>query len=210
MKTSSHHIRCWETQRTTNRSKIVMDDSVTLDLYHTSTSRVRSSAALILSAPRYFVTVSYKFRSQLKRDGDHFFVSEERRTAPGQHFSSLGRKRWKGGRDWVSNDKEMGSELILMKHRLLFTLIVFSIASSKVHYGLAAPVQNQGSLSKMFPRGSHWAVGEYSFLTLLVTIMHPLRTSTRPVKRTDWACQWLTYAVPFAILPIVILFALNL
>ncbi|XP_032888691.1 gastrin-releasing peptide [Amblyraja radiata] len=53
----------------------------------------------------------------------------------------------------------MGSELILMKHRLLFTLIVFSIASSKVHYGLAAPVQNQGSLSKMFPRGSHWAVG---------------------------------------------------
>ncbi|XP_069778855.1 gastrin-releasing peptide-like isoform X2 [Narcine bancroftii] len=55
----------------------------------------------------------------------------------------------------------MGSELTLWKPRLFFSLIVFSIASSKVHYGLAAPVQNQnqGDLSKMFPRGSHWAVG---------------------------------------------------
>ncbi|XP_062898118.1 gastrin-releasing peptide [Mobula hypostoma] len=53
----------------------------------------------------------------------------------------------------------MGSELIFWKHRLLLSLIVFSITSSKVHYGLAAPVQNQGGLSKIFPRGSHWAVG---------------------------------------------------
>ncbi|XP_067904024.1 gastrin-releasing peptide [Heterodontus francisci] len=53
----------------------------------------------------------------------------------------------------------MGSEFILWKHRLLFSLIVLSISSSKVHYGLAAPVENHGSLSKMFPRGSHWAVG---------------------------------------------------
>uniref|UniRef100_UPI00398F2B94 gastrin-releasing peptide n=1 Tax=Pristiophorus japonicus TaxID=55135 RepID=UPI00398F2B94 len=53
----------------------------------------------------------------------------------------------------------MGAEFILWKHRLLFSLIVLSITSSKVHYGLAAPVQNQDNLSKMFPRGSHWAVG---------------------------------------------------
>ncbi|XP_041054431.1 gastrin-releasing peptide isoform X1 [Carcharodon carcharias] len=53
----------------------------------------------------------------------------------------------------------MGSEFILWKHRLLFSLIVLSITSSKVHYGLAAPVENQGSLTKMLPRGSHWAVG---------------------------------------------------
>ncbi|GCB71392.1 hypothetical protein scyTo_2000016 [Scyliorhinus torazame] len=53
----------------------------------------------------------------------------------------------------------MGSEFILWKHRLLFSLIVLSIASSTVHYGLAAPVENQGSFPKMFPRGSHWAVG---------------------------------------------------
>ncbi|XP_060685144.1 gastrin-releasing peptide isoform X1 [Hemiscyllium ocellatum] len=53
----------------------------------------------------------------------------------------------------------MGSEFILWKHRLLFSLILLSVACSKVHYGLAAPVENQGTLSKMFPRGSHWAVG---------------------------------------------------
>ncbi|XP_067846147.1 gastrin-releasing peptide [Heptranchias perlo] len=53
----------------------------------------------------------------------------------------------------------MGSEFILWKYRFLFSLIVLSITSSKVHYGLAAPVQNQGSVPKMFPRGSHWAVG---------------------------------------------------
>ncbi|XP_051866395.1 gastrin-releasing peptide [Pristis pectinata] len=53
----------------------------------------------------------------------------------------------------------MGSEPIFWKHRLLFSLIVFSIATSKVHYGLAAPVQNQGKRTKQVPTGSQWAVG---------------------------------------------------
>ncbi|NP_001279882.1 gastrin-releasing peptide precursor [Callorhinchus milii] len=55
----------------------------------------------------------------------------------------------------------MGCEMILWKYRSLFSLIVLSVGSSELHHGLAAPVPDQGdrAVAKMFPRGSHWAVG---------------------------------------------------
>ncbi|XP_014349884.1 gastrin-releasing peptide [Latimeria chalumnae] len=54
----------------------------------------------------------------------------------------------------------MGCEFLFWKYRSLFSLIVMSIVISRVQFGTAVPVQqNVAPLSKIYPRGSHWAVG---------------------------------------------------
>uniref|UniRef100_A0A8D0HGP6 Gastrin-releasing peptide n=1 Tax=Sphenodon punctatus TaxID=8508 RepID=A0A8D0HGP6_SPHPU len=52
--------------------------------------------------------------------------------------------------------------LLLRKPRCLFSLALFALVLLEVHWGAAAPVQPNGAgvpMAKIYPRGSHWAVG---------------------------------------------------
>ncbi|XP_043557210.1 gastrin-releasing peptide [Chiloscyllium plagiosum] len=96
----------------------------------------------------------------------------------------------------------MGSEFILWKHRLLFSLILLSVACSKVHYGLAAPVENQSTLSKMFPRGSHWAVGHLMGKKSIDDSLYGYASSdnmalSEYAKQTEGNLQWAEMAKDF-------------
>ncbi|XP_043927202.1 gastrin-releasing peptide [Protopterus annectens] len=54
----------------------------------------------------------------------------------------------------------MGCVLLFWNYRSLFCLTVVCLVFSEVHLGAAVPVQqNVALLSKIYPRGSHWAVG---------------------------------------------------
>ncbi|KAM4710332.1 gastrin-releasing peptide [Discoglossus pictus] len=52
---------------------------------------------------------------------------------------------------------------LFWKYRTLLTLVLCSLVLCKVHSTQAAPTNqqhnNDAALSKMYPRGSHWAVG---------------------------------------------------
>uniref|UniRef100_A0A8C3RRC6 Gastrin-releasing peptide n=1 Tax=Chelydra serpentina TaxID=8475 RepID=A0A8C3RRC6_CHESE len=52
--------------------------------------------------------------------------------------------------------------LLLGKPRSLLSLGLFALVLLEVHWGAAAPLQPNGgasALAKIYPRGSHWAVG---------------------------------------------------
>ncbi|XP_075431824.1 gastrin-releasing peptide [Ascaphus truei] len=57
----------------------------------------------------------------------------------------------------------MGAVLLFWKYRTFFTLVLCSLVLFKVHLSQAAPAPQQHNdgapLSKIYPRGSHWAVG---------------------------------------------------
>ncbi|XP_039608677.1 gastrin-releasing peptide isoform X1 [Polypterus senegalus] len=53
----------------------------------------------------------------------------------------------------------MGAGLLFWKYRSVLFLLYIAVVISWLHLGSAVPVQNGAPLSKMYPRGSHWAVG---------------------------------------------------
>ncbi|MBN3279421.1 GRP protein, partial [Polyodon spathula] len=53
----------------------------------------------------------------------------------------------------------MGAEFTVWKYRSVFSLIVLGVVTCRTQIGSAVPVQNEAPLTKMYPRGSHWAVG---------------------------------------------------
>ncbi|KAK6492926.1 gastrin-releasing peptide-like [Huso huso] len=53
----------------------------------------------------------------------------------------------------------MGAEFTVWKHRSVLSFIVLGVVICRTHFGSAVPVQNEEPLTKMYPRGSHWAVG---------------------------------------------------
>ncbi|KAM4808629.1 gastrin-releasing peptide isoform 1-T2 [Rhinophrynus dorsalis] len=57
----------------------------------------------------------------------------------------------------------MEGALVFWKYRTLFSLILCTLVLFKVHLTHAAPTSQQNNeavpLSKIYPRGSHWAVG---------------------------------------------------
>nr|P29007.1 RecName: Full=Gastrin-releasing peptide; Short=GRP-29; Contains: RecName: Full=Neuromedin-C; AltName: Full=GRP-10; Contains: RecName: Full=C-terminal extension peptide; Short=CTEP; Flags: Precursor [Bombina orientalis]AAA51409.1 gastrin-releasing peptide [Bombina orientalis] len=57
----------------------------------------------------------------------------------------------------------MEGVLLFWKYRALFFLVLCSLVLCKVHLSQASPTSQQhndaASLSKIYPRGSHWAVG---------------------------------------------------
>ncbi|MBN3287049.1 GRP protein, partial [Polyodon spathula] len=53
----------------------------------------------------------------------------------------------------------MGAQFTVWKYRSVLSLIVLGVVICGTHFGSAVPVQNEAPLTKMYPRGSHWAVG---------------------------------------------------
>ncbi|XP_015194936.1 gastrin-releasing peptide [Lepisosteus oculatus] len=53
----------------------------------------------------------------------------------------------------------MGAEFLFWKYRSVLSFIFLIVIVYRVNFASSFPVENGAPLAKMYPRGSHWAVG---------------------------------------------------